>query len=414
MKKQTLLSDLLVMVCEFVDRQGYAKGTKYLYSAGMNNHRRHFKRCEQTAYASETAWEYVLIRRQEYENNIISYDTFLYTWKVFTMLEESYHTGKIIRRRSPVWGRTSLSAPYEALLQRYERVKLDRGYSTRTLDGGRSAVRQFFLYLEDAGIDSVSKIQRSHISGYIPILSRHNPAGISGILSRLRTFFRFLIEEGLIDENLLSCLQVTTAIRKKVRFGFSSDEADRILGAVDRSTPVGKRDFAMLLLARHTGLRAIDVLRLRMQDIDWNNNEIQIVQHKTKRPLILPLENHVGNAIADYILNARPDSKHTVIFLRAKAPYEALGHGNGTAITRRYAQKAGVTWGADEYKGFHSFRRSIGTNMLAASVPLHTISEILGHSHTSSTKPYLAADLENLKLCALPLDGYECTKEELL
>lgn len=414
MKKQTLLSDLLVMVREFVDRQGFVKGTKYLYIAGMNNHRRHFERCGQAAYASETAWEYVLIRRQEYESKQIAYDTFLYTWKVFAMLEESYRTGKVMRRRSLAWGHTRLSAPYEALLQRYECVKLDRGYSTRTLDGERSAVHHFLLYLEESGVDSVSEIQRSNISAYIPILSKRNPAGISSVLSRLRAFFRFLIEERLIDENLIYCLQVTTAIRKKVRFGFSSDEADRILGAVDRSSPVGKRDYAMLLLARHTGLRAVDVSRLQMQDIDWNNNEIRIVQHKTQRPLILPLENHVGNAIADYILNARPDSGQTTIFLRSKAPYEALGNGNGTAITRRYAQRAGVTWAADEYKGFHSFRRSIGTNMLAANVPLHTISEILGHAHTDSTKPYLAADLENLKLCALPLDGYECTKRELL
>lgn len=414
MEKQTLLSDLLVMVREFVDRQGYVKATKYQYIAGINNHRRHFERCGQTVYSSEIAWEYVLIRRQEYENEQIAYDTFLYTWKVFTMLEEVCHTGKVTRRRSLAWGHTSLSAPYETLLQQYERVKLERGYSTRTLDGERSAIRHFLHYLEGVGVDSISEIKRSDISAYIPISSKRNPAGISGILTRLRAFFRFLTEEGLIDENLIYCLQVVTAIRKKVRFGFSSIEADSILGAVDRSSPVGKRDYAIVLLARYTGLRAVDVLHLRMQDIDWNNNEIRIVQHKTKRPLILPLENHVGNAIADYILNARPDSNSIAIFLRTKAPYEPLGHGNGTAITRRYAQKAGVTWATDEYKGFHSFRRSIGTNMLAANVPLHTISEILGHAHADSTKPYLAADLESLKFCALPLDGFECTKGELL
>lgn len=414
MKTQKLLSDLLVMVREFVDQQGFVKGVKYLYIAGINNHRRHFERCGQTAYASETAWEYVLIRRQEYESKSISYNTFLYAWKVFTMLEESYHTGKVTRRKSPAWGYTCLPAPYEALLQQYERVKLDSGSSTGTLSGERSAIRHFFMYLEGAGVDNVTAIQRSDISAYIPILTRLNPAGISGILTRLRAFFRFLMAEGLIEEELIYCLQVTTAIRRKVRFGFSLDEADRILGAVDRSSLLGKRDYAILLLARHTGLRGVDVLGLQMQDIDWNNNEIRIVQHKTGRPLILPLENLVGNAIADYILDARPDSAFTAIFLRTKAPYEPLGHGNCSVITKKYAQKAGVTWATDEYKGFHSFRRSIATNMLAVNVPLHTISEILGHSHADSTKPYLAADLENLKLCALPLDGYECTKGDLL
>ena len=172
----------------------------------------------------------------------------------------------------------------------------------------------------------------------------------------------------MIDEMLIHSLQLQAAVRKKVRFGFSSTEAEKILSAVDRSTNVGKRDYAMLVLAKHTGLRAVDVIHMRLGDIDWNNNEIQIIQHKTKRPLILPLENTVGNAIAEYILKARPESDYQEVFLRVKAPYEPLGQGNGTVITRKYAQKAGVTWKPDEYKGFHSFRHSIGIGMLLSPV----------------------------------------------
>ena len=107
----------------------------------------------------------------------------------------------------------------------------------------------------------------------------------------------------------------------------------------------------MLTLARHTGLRAVDVIHMKLQDIDWISGEIRIVQHKTKRPLILPLENHVGNAIAEYILNVRPDSTAPEIFLRTRAPYVSLGYGNGTAITRRYAERAGVMWNPNEHKG---------------------------------------------------------------
>jgi len=414
MEKQTLLSDLLVKVREFVERQGYVKTTKYLYIAGMNNLRRHFERRGQVAYSRDTAWKYVLERRAQYENDEIAYDAFLYVWKVAEMLDECSRAGCITRHRSSTWGYARLSAANEALLQEYERHRLEMGYSVRTLDGERSAIRYFLFYLEGKGIDSVSKVRRCDISKYIPILAERNPAGISDKLTRLRAFFRYLIAEGAIDENLIFSLKLTTEVRKKVRFGFSSEEANRILNVVDRSSAVGKRDYAILSLARYTGLRAVDVLRLQMTDIDWNNNEIRIVQHKTKRPLILPLENHVGNAIAKYILTARPDSDSTTIFLRTRAPYEALGHGNGAAITRRYAKRAGVTWKPDEYKGFHSFRRSIGTDMLAANVPLHTISEILGHSRSDSTKPYLSADLKHLRLCALPLDGFECTKGELL
>jgi len=414
MKTESLLSDLLVKIQEHVNQQGYSKGTRYWYIAGINNLRRHFERSRQITYSREVAWEYVLERRAQYESDDIAYNTFLYTWKVAEMLEECSKAGYVMRRKSKAWGFGHLCSEYETLLMKYEHRKIEMGYSSSTLTGERSAIRQFLIYLDGKGITDVSKIERGDISEYIPVLAQRNPAGISGIVTRLRAFFRYLIEEGLIDGTLIFSLQLQAAIRKKVRFGFSHAETDRILRAVDRSRNVGKRDYAILLLAKHTGLRAVDVIHMKLQDIDWNNGEIRIIQHKTKRPLILPLENNVGNAIAEYILQARPDSDSPKIFLRTRAPYEPLGYGNGTAITRRYAKRADVTWKPDEYKGFHSFRRSIGTNMLAANIPLSTISEVLGHSRSDSTKPYLATDLENLKMCALPLDGFECAMGELL
>lgn len=413
MEKVALLSDLLKTVREFVEKQGYVKTTRYLYIAGINHLRRCFEQREQTLYSSNIAWECVVLRRERYERGKIAYNTFLYTWKVFTMLEECYLTGSVTRRYSSAWNHKRLSAEYKQLLDEYERKKLSDGYSINTLRGQRSAIRQFLFFMEESGIFHISEIKRTNISEYIPILAEGNPSGIAGVLSRLRTFFRYLIEVGLVNEKLIYSLQVTAAIHKKVRFGFTPEEAHRILGAVDRSIAVGKRDYAILMLARYTGLRGIDILKLQMQDVDWRNGEIRIIQHKTQRALILPMENHVGNAIADYILNARPDSNSAYIFLRTRAPYEPLGHGNGSIITRKYAQRAGVQWRENEYKGLHSFRRSIGTDLLSADVPVHMISEILGHSSSASTKPYLSADLEHLKLCALPLEGFECRKEGL-
>jgi len=413
MKMQAKLSDLLIKIREYVDRQGYVKGTRYLYIAGINDLRRHFERCQQTKYLRNLAWERVLERRREYECGEIAYATFMYTWKVAEMLEQCFTAGYITQTRSKRWDSEHLCDTYERLLADYEREKIEHGYSVNTLTGERSAIRLFLLYLENKGITDASKVRRNDISAYIPIISKENPAGISGILSRLRAFFRHLISKNIVDETLILSLQLQAAVRKKVRFGFSSVEADSILDAVDRSKNVGKRDYALLLLARYTGLRAVDVINLKLRDIDWNNSEIRIIQHKTKRPLILPLENNVGNAIAEYIMQARPNSNCPEIFLRTRAPYQSLGHGNGSVITRKYAKRAGVMWKHDEYKGFHSFRRSIGTNMLAANVPLSTISEVLGHSRIDSTKPYLSADMANLKMCALPLDGFECVKEGL-
>ena len=86
----------------------------------------------------------------------------------------------------------------------------------------------------------------------------------------------------------------------------------------------GKRNYAMLLLALRTGLRSIDIVNLKLGDIQWKRNTIEIVQAKTGTPLVLPLLTDVGNAIADYILNGRPDSQQPYIFLRTQAPYRKL------------------------------------------------------------------------------------------
>lgn len=414
MNDETLLSNLLCKVQKFVSEQNYCKGTWYLYHAAMNYMRHFYEQKGCLDYSPDTSWECVLERRHQYEAGEIAYDTFLYVWKVSEMLEECHAKGMITRRKSSKWVAEKTPLPFFEVAEAYERYRLDKGYSLSTVHGERSEIRQFLAYVQGIGCNDLSQIQCQDVTAYIISVAPARTSGMSDCLTRLRAFFRYLIENQIIHESMLATLQLKTAIHKKVHAGFTMEESDRIIQVIDRNTPVGKRDYAMLLLARYTGLRAVDVIHLRLRDIDWHKNEISIIQHKTLRPLILPLENIVGNAIADYILNARPKSDSQRIFLRTRAPYEPLGHGNGTVIVRKYAKKAGVSLQSGGPKGFHSFRRSIGVNMLSADVPLATISEVLGHSSSNSTKPYLSLAADPLRMCAMPLTGMECSRKELL
>lgn len=413
MNNETLLSNLLCKVQDFVSEQNYSKGTWYLYHAAMNYMRRFYEQDGRQHYSPDTSWECVLERRHQYENGEIAYNTFQYVWKVSEMLNDCHSNGVITRRHSSKWDADRTPFPFFGVAEAYKRYRLDKGYSFNTVRGEMSEVRHFLTHAERIGYTHLSQIQRHDIISYIAEVSKMRTSGMSTCLTRLRAFFRYLIETGVIHKTMLSTLQIKTAVHKKVHIGFTPEESDLIMRAVDRDTPVGKRDYAMLVLARYTGIRAVDVIHLKLHDIDWHKNEIRIVQHKTQRPLILPLENIIGNAIADYILNARPESSSEHIFLRTRAPYEPLGHGNGTTIVRKYAKRAGVTLKAGEQKGFHSFRRSIGVNMLTADVPLATISEVLGHSTTSSTKPYIALAADSLRICAMPLSGMDCCRKEL-
>lgn len=170
----------------------------------------------------------------------------------------------------------------------------------------------------------------------------------------------------------------------------------------------------MLLLALRLGLRSIDIINLKREDIHWHSNTLEIVQVKTGTRLVLPLLTEVGNAIADYLLQGRPPSPQPYVFLGSQAPYRKLaGHSNCYGISRKLMAQAGIRQGPEARKGFHCLRHTVAARLLAGGTPLPLISSLLGHQDKNSTRIYLSTDLEHLRLCALRLSGIEVTREEL-
>ncbi len=188
-----------------------------------------------------------------------------------------------------------------------------------------------------------------------------------------------------------------------------------MLAAVDRTTMTGKRDFAILLLALRLGLRSIDIIRLKLDDIKWRTNSISIIQQKTLRRLEVPLLTDVGNAIIDYLLNGRPESNSPYVFLRSQAPYVNLSSRAGLyGLVASYMAKVGIRQEKGERRGPHCLRHSLTARMLAGETPLPIISAVLGHANKESTKVYLSTDSEHLRHCALGLEGIEVTSKALL
>ncbi len=201
--------------------------------------------------------------------------------------------------------------------------------------------------------------------------------------------------------------------KDKVLLGFTHGEVDCILAQPPRTTAMGKRDYAILLLAKNTGLRIGDIIGLRLSDIDWKKSELAVVQRKTGQALLLPLDNETQDAIAEYILEGRPQHACPYIFMKSNAPYGPLTSQAVSTLFRKYRSTAGVKSTPYCGKSFHGLRRSIAHWMLEAEVPLTTISQVLGHNRLDSAVPYLSFDEKNLRMCALGLDGVECRKEGL-
>lgn len=163
---------------------------------------------------------------------------------------------------------------------------------------------------------------------------------------------------------------------------------------------MGKRDYAMILLATRLGLRSSDIRFLEFSNIDWDNNLIIFEQYKTKDKLELPLSVDVGEAIIDYIRNGRAKSDSKCIFLRCNAPYVPMTETALNCIVTKYFRKANVDYSKKKH-GPHSLRHSLATNLLNNGIPLPIIAEILGHQSSQTTMHYLHISTPTLLRCAL-------------
>jgi len=217
----------------------------------------------------------------------------------------------------------------------------------------------------------------------------------------VRIFLRYLHSSGTTDKDLSIAVPELVAPQKVIREGFSSEVIEKLLASADKATAIGKRDYAIMLLGKQTGLRACDVTNLRRANIDWRLFEIRIVQVKTGVPLTLPLPVESGNAIADYLLHARPESDSPYIFLSKDNPHRPLK--NVCMIMSKHIKKAGVADSIAPRSGFHSFRRAYGRQLLEVETPLDMLGELLGQLAMDSAKPYIATDEPGLKHCALGL-----------
>jgi integrase len=162
----------------------------------------------------------------------------------------------------------------------------------------------------------------------------------------------------------------------------------------------------MILTTARLGLRISDLRHLDLGDLDWRAKQITIVQHKTGRPLCLPLLDDVGWAIIDYVKNGRPDSGCPKVFVKHRHPFDAFGCASSIASRlSRHAARAGIEFGPDEVCGMHSLRGALAVAMIGTGAPIPVVSAVLGHASSDTTQAYyLRFDTERLRCCALDVE----------
>ena len=179
---------------------------------------------------------------------------------------------------------------------------------------------------------------------------------------------------------------------------FSEEEISDIADSVDIETPLGKRDYAIILLAYCTGLRGADIMLLKLADIDWRKQKVYVSQSKTHTPVVAELNGLVMNALADYVLEARPSCDVPEVFVTAKAPFRRLSSCFAPMIDK-YCEKASIC--KIPLRAFHSLRRSFETVIVSRGVPIETASQMMGHKNICEDKPYITHSKENASFVAM-------------
>jgi len=287
------------------------------------------------------------------------------------------------------------------LMKDFLAQKQSRRLKQITLEKLESHMSNFNFWLNTNGIFSINDIRHHQIITFIKSLDPHKKSLIHDTLMDLRGFFQFLFEKGIMPTNLSTFIpRDNYQMQAKLPAYYTEEEIEKLLKSVDRGNIVGKRDYAILVIAAYLGLRASDIAQLRFENLQWAHNTILLRQYKTGKNISLPLLPVVGNALLDYIQYGRPKSDEQYIFLLVISPFIPIRPQAIAGLINRRFSYAGLKSTTRRHGG-HALRNSLVKELLNNKQSLPVISEVLGHKNTSSTRHYIRIDSSTLGQCAL-------------
>jgi len=321
------------------------------------------------------------------------------TLRVLYLLTDLLEFGVVQRRhcnarRIP----PQFSVPVDRVLD-----ELRRGFKTEeTINRYHQTLQLLTLFFDAQGVQSPGDLTLRHFTENIKTsMGRHGKQHVAHQLRVMRVFLRSMHAAGDIPEDFSEKLpKIHNATHQShLPSAFTAEQVERLLAVVDRSSPVGKRDYALLLLAAKLGLRSGDIRQLRFEHVDWENNAIRLTQQKTGQPLSLPLLPDIGWALIDYIKHGRPVSNSPEIFVRQVAPHVPMKYYDTMLV--KYLQKAGIAYEQMQHHGMHALRHSLATTLLEQQTSIEVIQEVLGHTDPATTRHYVTVDVQQLRACAM-------------
>ena len=329
--------------------------------------------------------------------------TDVYLFRVAQMLDDFAVHGAVLRRYSRTVGK--LAADQADVLSRFQASLQASDCAASTVRAYGTVAGEFLAFTGTRG--GLASLDARIISAFVATLAGYQAKTVEHKLCAVRSFLRFAGSDGLVDGAVLAVVPAAKSTRQaRIPSVWDPTEVTKILQAVDRANPCGKRDYALILLITRLGLRGIDVKRLRFSDLDWPGNRLSVVQAKTGHRVQLPLLKDVGWAVIDYIRSGRPRCDCPEVFVRHTAPIGPFSDQDHLhQILVKYARAAHVPLGEGRRHGMHSLRHTLATRLLEEGTPIEQIADILGHQSVTATGVYLKSSLSLLAKCALDPDA---------
>lgn len=283
----------------------------------------------------------------------------------------------------------------------YISYRISLRLSKHTIEEGGQHLCRFYKYLDKANVHSAKEISQLHVLNFIKTIDPKYSTLTYRTLESIRGFLKYAYKERLIEQDLATIVPKYNHNRQpRLPSFYSPKEIEAMIASIDRGTPVGKRNYAIVLLAARLGLRASDIANIKFDNLFWDRSTIILDQFKTGKRIELPILPDVGNAIIDYLRYGRPKSECRSVFLKACSPYSPVRRDAITGIVHSCIVRAGINISQRKH-GPHALRHSLASILLERETVLPVISEVLGHESTASTNYYLRIDRRSMSKCTL-------------
>jgi integrase/recombinase XerD len=313
--------------------------------------------------------------------------------------------GRFLRERSLMTkGPAPVLCPTEIELTNFGSfLRGVRGLADSTILGHQRCVRSFLRFLKlDHRVSAIRTLHGDRIEGFLRLSAKsRSRSSLQNVVAALRAYLKHKHSAGFLREPLHQRLDMPRVYGlERLPRALPWEKVSALLGSIDRSEPEGERDFMMLYLTARYGLRRGEVIRLRLDDIDWRGGTLTVHQTKTKQSLVLPLTDETGDLLCHYLRTARPASEHRELFLRARAPAGPLMAPAVYDILRTRIRQSGL--GLSVF-GVHTLRHSLAGHLLRQGVSMKLIGDALGHRSPESTSTYLRLAVDDLRQMGLPV-----------